>query len=77
MSPVLLHLLFVVAGVAVVLGALWYFARVRGGWLSMAGLFTAALLVVGGALILAGFGVVSFPGLDFPATPTTIEGAAA
>lgn len=58
------HLFLVLGGVAVAFGALHYFARVAGGWLSAAGLFTWALLTVAGLLILTGFGVAEFPGVD-------------
>lgn len=64
MNPVLLHLLLILAGIAVALSALWYFARVRGGWLSAAGMLTVPFLVVAVLLVLAGFGVIGFPGLQ-------------
>lgn len=59
---VLIYLAFILLGVATALGALWYFARVRGGWFSAAGLFTFALLAVAVALVLVGFGVLPLPG---------------
>lgn len=64
MNPVLLHLFLIIAGIAVALSALWYFARIRGGWFSIAGLLTVPFLVVAALLILAGFGVIGFPGLE-------------
>lgn len=64
MNPVLLHLLFIVAGVAVGLAGLWYFARIRGGWLCPGGIATIAILVVGILLVLVGFGLVPFPGME-------------
>jgi hypothetical protein len=61
---VLIHLVFVIAGVAVALGALAWFSRVTGGLFdSVGGWFTLALVGTGGALILVGFGVIGFPGL--------------
>lgn len=63
MNPVLLHLLFVVAGIAIALAALHWYARVSGGWFSLSGLFALAFLAVAVLLVLAGFGVVEFPGL--------------
>lgn len=64
---VLVHLLLIVSGVAVALGALTYFAHVRGGWFSTPGLFTLAMLAVAVALILAGFGAIALPGTGVPA----------
>lgn len=63
MDTVLVHLLLVVAGVAVALAALHFYARVAGGLLSFAGLCLITFLVVATALVLAGFGVVAFPGI--------------
>lgn len=57
------HLLFVLGGVAVALGTLTWFSRMRSGWWSDAGLLAVALLVVAALLILAGFGEIPFPGL--------------
>lgn len=64
MNAALIHLLLVVAGAAIGLAALWFFARVTGGIFSMAGLFFAAFLALSVCLVLAGFGAMAFPGLE-------------
>ena len=61
---VLIHLLFIVAGALIALGALTWFARVTGGWLSPAGFIAITLLAVAVYLALVGFGMVGFPGLE-------------
>lgn len=63
-NPVLLHLLFIVAGALIAFAALWYFARITGGWSSLGGLFTLAFLVLAVFLVLVGFGLVPFPGME-------------
>lgn len=61
MTDAVVHLLFVLSGVAAALGALCYFAKIRGGFASVGGLFTITLLVVSAVLILMGFGVIGLP----------------
>lgn len=61
---VLIHLLFIVAGALIALGTLTWFARVTGGFYSLAGFIAIALLALSAFLVLVGFGVVGFPGLE-------------
>jgi hypothetical protein len=58
MSEVILHLLLLPA-----FATLWWFARVTGSLVSVAGVVFLALLTVAAFLVFIGFGVVGFPGL--------------
>jgi hypothetical protein len=61
---VLVHLALVLAGVVIALFTLKWFGGVRGGWASDAGIFAFGLLAVSVALVLAGFNVIPFPGME-------------
>lgn len=64
MTAAVFHLLLIVAGAVIALAALWLFAHVTGGILSISGLFLVAFLALAGFLVLAGFGAITFPGLE-------------
>lgn len=54
-------LLFILGGFVVCLSTLWWFAKIRGGWFSLAGLIAIVLIGLGVALVLIGFGVLPMP----------------
>jgi hypothetical protein len=59
----IMHLALVLAGVVIALFTLKWFGGVRGGWASDAGIFAVGLLAVSVVLVLAGFNIITFPGL--------------
>lgn len=63
MDPFLMHLLLIALGFVIALGALRWFARVTGGYTSFTGMILLTFLALAGSLILAGLGVVTFPGM--------------